>query len=646
MCGITGFYQAGAADRGDMTRTLDVMSNTLIHRGPDSAGIWIDGNAGIYLAHRRLSILDLSPSGNQPMHSPGGRYVITFNGEIYNFLELRARLAKDGYTFRGGSDTEVMLAAIEAWGLERAIKSFIGMFAFALWDRQEKQLILARDRLGEKPLYYGWQGATFLFGSELKALRRHPAWENTINRDAAGLYVRHNFIPAPWSIFKNIFKLLPGACLILDIQTRQHRFETFWSLAETFRSGLETPLKLPSEEIVSLLEDKLVEIIKRQMIADVPVGAFLSGGIDSSTVVALMQSQRSTPVKTFTIGFDEDEFNEAKFARAVAQHLGTDHTELYVSPRTVLEVIPEISRIYDEPFADSSQLPTYLISNLTRQQVTVSLSGDGGDELFCGYPRYFQAHNSWSRISRHPLFARRFLSAIILGLPQSVIDDLMYWPLKWFSERNPFHAGERLRRRTSSWSCESFQEYYRHLISYWPDTSVVTGSKGIDYVMNMPVTVDFAGDSYKQMQYFDAACYLPDDILTKVDRAAMAHSLETRIPFLDHEFIELAVRVPTRVNLMHRQGKWPLREILKRHVPAELIERPKQGFAVPLAQWLKNELRDWAGDLLSGDAIKQSGMFDERQVQKLWNDHISGTADYSFHLWSILVYQSWHHHWI
>ena len=645
MCGITGFYQAGAADGEAMVHALHAMAQSLTHRGPDSEGFWVDGNCGIYLGHRRLSIQDLSPLGNQPMLSRSGRYVIIFNGEIYNFLELRADLEKEEWRFKGGSDTEVMLAALEVWGLERALASFTGMFAFALWDREKHELVLARDRLGEKPLYYGWRGNAFLFGSELKALRRHPAWESTINRDAVGLHVRHNYIPAPWSVFEGIFKLLPGACLILDTHTRQHRVKHYWSLEEAFRKGIETPLNLPPAEIADLLEDKLRGIIRRQMIADVPVGAFLSGGIDSSTVVALMQSQRSSPVKTFTIGFNEDEYNEAKFAKAVARHLGTEHTDLYVSPQTVLDVVPEINRIYDEPFADSSQIPTFLISRLTRQHVTVSLSGDGGDELFCGYPRYFQTEKSWSSMNSYPLPARRFLASVIQAIPESAIDRLMYWPLKAFTSRNPNQAGERLRRRTAAWSCGNYQGYYRELVSYWTGNSVVVGGREIPYAMNKPVPDIFSGDRYKQMQYLDASCYLPDDILAKVDRAAMANSLETRIPFLDHEFVELAVRIPTSVNLQHRDGKWPLREILKRYVPAEMVERPKQGFAVPLAQWLRNELREWAGDLLSQQALSSTGMFDGRLVQSAWNNHINNLADNSFQLWGLIIFQSWNEYW-
>jgi asparagine synthase (glutamine-hydrolysing) len=645
MCGITGFYQAEAADKDVMSNILEAMSNTLVHRGPDSAGMWIDGDSGIYFAHRRLSIQDLSPLGNQPMLSQSGRFVIIFNGEIYNFLELRKKLEMEGCSFKGGSDTEVMLAAIEAWGLGRALANFTGMFAFVLWDRRVKQLILARDRLGEKPLYYGWQGNTFLFGSELKALRPHYSWNNIINRDAVGLLLRHNYIPAPWSIFEGIFKLLPGTFMTLDTSTRRYRTERFWSLAEIFSKGQEASLDLPADDIVSLLEYKLLGIIKRQMIADVPVGAFLSGGIDSSTVVALMQAQRATPVKTFTIGFNEDEFNEAKYAKAIAKHLGTEHTELYLTPKNVLDVIPKINMIYDEPFADSSQLPTFLISKLTREQVTVSLSGDGGDELFCGYPSYFKTHASWKWISRYPLSVRRTLAGAIRRLPTKVVNQLLYWPLRYFSNRSPHLAGMRLQRKSSTWQYNSLQEFYRQSISYWTDTAVVRGCRDIDYAMNSPAT-DFTGwDDYKLMQYLDAACYLPDDILTKVDRAAMANSLETRIPFLDHEFVELAAKIPTDVNLRHPLGKWPLREILKRYVPTELTERPKKGFAVPLAQWLRNELKEWAGDLLSQQALSNTGMFDGRLVQNTWNNHINNLADNSFHLWGLIIYQSWNECW-
>lgn len=617
-----------------------MMEAALTHRGPDDSGILWMPDAGLGVAHRRLSIQDLSPAGAQPMWSESGRFVITYNGEIYNFAVLSRELEGLGHEFRGHSDTEVMLAAFEAWGIEGALDRFAGMFAFAVWDRQANALWLARDRMGEKPLYYGWAGDTFLFASELKALRVHPAFRAEVNRDALPLLLRHNYIPAPHSIYRGVFKLPPAHVLRvpLDADARDVEPRRYWKLEAAFEPA---PSDLDAESAADELERRLGEVLEEQMVADVPLGAFLSGGIDSSTVVALMQQRASQPVRTFTIGFDEPGFNEAEHAAAVAAHLGTDHTEMYVTSRDARDVIPDLPRIYDEPFADSSQIPTHLVSRLTRQHVTVSLSGDGGDELFAGYDRYRTALGAWRRHRTEPGVRQR-LERLLLALP----DPLAASAARTVGgQRGLSDAGlhEKLNRERLLRRAPSLAAHYRQYIGYWSDpASLVPGAVEPDYALTAALPDSIARLSpLKQLQWMDLNSYLPDDILAKVDRAAMAVSLETRVPMLDHRFVAFALGLPDRLNRRDGVGKQVLRRVLNRHVPSALVDRPKQGFAVPVASWLRGELRDWAEHHLDESRLRSEGFWDATRVRRTWADHLARRGDYSFQLWGVLMFQAW-----
>ena len=641
MCGITGYHFASSRSREEHFHLLRSMSSTLVHRGPDSYGEWCDEKLGLGLAHRRLSIQDISASGNQPMESEGGRYTIVYNGEIYNFLELRKELEQLGHKFRGGSDTEVMLAVFEKWGVKPGLERFNGMFAFALWDKRAQRLYLARDRMGEKPLYYGLQGKVFYFSSELKALGKHPEWRPKVDRRAISLLLTHNYIPAPYSIYSGIQKLRPGTMLSYCPATGDMKTEVYWSLQEVLGRAIGTRLALSPDEIASELESRLLGSIQRQMIADVPVGAFLSGGIDSSTVVALMQSLGKSSVRTFTIGFDENNFNEAKFAEKVSKHLGTDHTELYVEPRQALEVIPSLADIYDEPFADSSQIPTFLVSRLAREEVVVSLSGDGGDELFGGYSHYYQTLAKWRALQKYPYLLRKLAAGSFSLLPAPLVNGLLPFFISRFSKRSSSDPAGRLAEITAGWAKNNLQALYLHHLSYWKNGVPVVEAEIPAYVLNDEgLQVDSASD-LQDLQFWDMLMYLPDDILTKVDRAAMAVSLETRIPLLDHEIVEFAMRVPSHVNAMHPHGKWPLRRILGKYVPEELFERPKQGFAIPVGQWLRGPLCDWADSLLQENKLEQQGFLNPEVVARTWEAHKLGTRDYSFRLWGILMFQAW-----
>lgn len=643
MCGLTGFL--------DLSRQRTVeelhdnvlrMTGTLSHRGPDDGGTWVDAGSGIGLGHRRLSIVDLSPEGHQPMHSAQGRYAIVFNGEIYNFMILRQRLESLGYGFRGHSDTEVMLAAIEQWGLEGAVRQFIGMFAFALWDRKEKVLHLVRDRLGIKPLYYGWMGRIFLFGSELKALRVHPGFDGRINKDALALYLRHNYIPAPYSIYRDVYKLLPGNILSIgDCNTPNS--VPYWSAREVARTGVTDPFGGTEADAIVQLDGLLREAVNLRMVADVPLGAFLSGGVDSSMVVALMQAQSRRPVDTFTIGFYEDGYNEAEDARAVARLLGTNHTELYVTPEEAMAVIPRLPTLYDEPFADSSQIPTFLVSELARRHVTVSLSGDGGDELFAGYNRYFWGRSIWQKIDWMPGSLKslaagglRILSPMAWESLFQKLGPLLPGSVK---QRNP---GDKLHKLADILVADSPEKMYLDLVSHWKDpASLVPDSYEPPTVLNDRTQWEDLPDFTQRMMYLDLITYLPDDILTKVDRASMGVSLEARVPLLDHRVVEFAWRLPMSMKIKNDQGKWLLRQVLYQYVPAELIERPKMGFGVPIDQWLRGPLRDWAGDLLDAGRLKKEGFFRPEPITKLWREHLSGERNWQYYIWDILMFQAW-----
>jgi asparagine synthase (glutamine-hydrolysing) len=586
------------------------------------------------------------------MSSGSGRYVIVFNGEIYNHLDLREELedTQRAPFWRGSSDTETLMAGFDAWGIQATIERAVGMFAFAVWDRQECQLTLARDRIGEKPLYYGWQGqgdeAAFVFGSELKGLREHPAFENNVDRGALTLQIRHGCVPAPYSIFEGIYKLEPGKMLTVSLERREPRIWAYWSGVEAAVNGAARGFAGTAEDAVEELEHLLSDAIRQQMLSDVPLGAFLSGGVDSSTIVALMQKQSSRPVKTFTIGFNESDFDEAKLAKAVSAHLGTEHTELYVTAREALDVIPRLPELYDEPFADSSQIPTFLVSQLARQHVTVSLSGDAGDELFCGYQRYRTAPDMWDKMTVLPASLRKLAASGIVGISPKRWNSMagLMEPILPSSLRG-VKVGDKLHKGAQLLSCQSRDEVYLHLMSQWNDpAALVIGGHQPPTLMtgNAPA---FTGlDDVQRMMALDMITYLPDDILTKVDRAAMGVSLETRVPFLDHRVVEFAWRLPQSMKVRDGQTKWALRQVLYRHVPRAMIERPKQGFGVPITHWLRGELRDWAEALLDESRLRREGFFDPEMVRAKWQQHLSGEQNWHRQLWNVLMFQQWLEH--
>lgn len=640
MCGITGVWNLSRDNSPDrLQEMVEKMAFQLRHRGPDDGGSWVDENAGIALGHRRLSILDLSSEGHQPMLSRGDRYVLTFNGEIYNFVTLRKELEGLGHHFRGRSDTEVMLASFCQWGIEAAVKRFIGMFAFALWDRQERLLYLCRDRMGEKPLYYGWMGQTFLFGSELKALKIHPDWQGKIDRNALALLLRHNYINAPRSIYQNIYKLPPGTLLCLKQPGERPEPIHYWSLQKVAEYGAENPFSGSKREAIAELDKLLREAIAQQMVADVPLGAFLSGGIDSSTIAALMQVQSSQPVQTFSIGFDEKEYNEAEYAKAIAQHLGTQHTELYVTPKDALAIVPQLPTLYDEPFSDSSQIPTFLVAQLARQQVTVSLSGDAGDELFGGYTRYFLGqHFSQGVLWNVPTGIKAALAGVLKGRSPQAWDRTLQ-PFR-LQQRN---LGAKLHRVAEVLNLESPEAIYRSFVSHWqqPEEIVIESIEPIT-ALNDPKYRANLPEFLERAMYLDALTYLPGDILVKVDRAAMGVSLETRIPFLDRRVIEFAWSLPLAWKAPEAgQGKWILRQILAQYVPVELFQRPKMGFGIPLERWLRGELRDWAENLLDEGRLQQEGYFHPQPIRQKWQEHLSGRYDWQYYLWDVLMFQAW-----
>lgn len=639
MCGIAGFFDRSASTSNRAMQELAwQMGNSLVHRGPDGSGIWVDDTSGIALAHRRLSIVDLSPLGHQPMPSAGGRFVVSYNGEIFNFRELRDELRALGCTFRGGSDTEVFLAGCETWGVEATTRRLIGMFAIALWDRQERILHLIRDRLGIKPLYWGLFDNLVIFGSELKALLCHPGWKPEVDRQALTSFMRHNYVPAPMSIYRGVSKLRQGH--ILSIAPGKEPKETpFWSLRDVADHGQRDRLEIGDKEATDRLETLLMDAVGRRMIADVPLGAFLSGGVDSSAVVALMQAQSDKPVKTFSIGFHEQGFDEAEHAKEVARHLGTDHTELYVNPSHALDIIPKLPEWYDEPFADSSQIPTFLVSQMTRKHVTVALSGDGGDELFAGYNRYTLALSLWRRISMLPAPLRHLAATLIRRLPPSRWDSLFS-----LLPRNtyPPQPGDKLWKLAAVLE-KNGDDIYRQLISHWDmPEGVVLGGHEPPGLFGDESLQSLVPDFMERMQFLDTATYMADDILAKVDRASMAVALEARVPLIDHRVVEFSWQLPSRFKIRNGQTKWLLRQVLYRHVPPALIERPKMGFGVPIDRWLRGPLRDWAENLLSADKLQRDGLFAVAPVRQKWQEHLSGQRNWQYLLWDVLMAQSWH----
>lgn len=640
MCGLTGGWSTKSFEA--LRDALPRMTDALAHRGPDDRGVWFDPEAGIALGHRRLSIVDLSEAGHQPMLSASGRFVIAYNGEIYNHLALRKELEAAGAApvWRGHSDTETLLACVEAWGLPGALQRCIGMFALALWDRQQRSLVLARDRAGEKPLYYGWRGEVFLFGSELKALRAHPAFESGVDRDALVLFLRHNYIPSPHSIHQGIRKLPPGTLVRIRPDDRNPDPEAYWSLAGVAERGTRDPYGGTDEEAIDELERLLGRAVSGQRVADVPLGALLSGGIDSSLITALMQSQSSDPVRTFTIGFDEKLHDEAEHARAVAKHLGTMHTELRLGPEDALALIPKLPSMYDEPFADSSQLPTHLVMMLARRHVTVALSGDAGDEFFGGYQRYRMAPAMWKRVGWLPAPFLRSLAAAGGALPPSVINKLL-GPLT--RPLGVTHPGDKLDKMVQRLrGVESLDDLYASLLTEWPDADgLVINGRAPRNLVGDPGAWPNLANPVARMMAVDAMTYLPDDILVKVDRAAMAIGLETRAPFLDRDVMEFSWRLPMDMKLRQGSGKWILRELLYRHVPRALVDRPKMGFAIPLNQWLRGPLREWAGDLLGESRLRREGYFRPERILKAWSAHQKGDANLGYRLWSVLMFQAW-----
>jgi asparagine synthase (glutamine-hydrolysing) len=644
MCGIAGYLGASAAfDWSAGPEVLRRMGQAIAHRGPDHADVWVDADAQVGLVHRRLSIVELSEAGNQPMSSAGGRFVMVFNGEIYNHLELRDRLGEAAPSWRGHADTETLLAGFEAWGVDETITRSVGMFALAVWDREQRELTLTRDRLGEKPLYYGWQGGTLLFGSELKALRAHPAFTAPVNRDALCLLLRHNAISAPHSIFQGIAKLVPGSLLTLSLAARDAEPRRYWDLRDVVADGLQNPFGGTPADAVDRLDTLLRDAVRGQMMSDVPLGAFLSGGVDSSTIVALMQAQSSRPVRTFTIGVPDQNYQEAEHARAVAKHLGTDHTELEVTPQQALDVIPRLPALYDEPFADSSQIPTFLVAQMARRHVTVSLSGDGGDEVFSGYNRYVLANTLWRRFSKLPRAGRAGLGSALTAVSPPAWDRL----LRPLQSRLPTgigqaNVGEKLHKGADVMGARSGEDLYRMLVSHWQDpASVVIGAVEPGTVLTTPALQPRTDGFIHRMMALDTLAFLPDDILVKVDRAAMAVSLETRVPLLDHRVVAFAWSLPLDYKLRGGVGKWPLRQVLYRYVPRELIERPKMGFSVPIDTWLRGPLRDWAEDLLEPGRLAQEGYFNPAPIRRKWDEHLSGRRNWQYALWDVLMFQLW-----
>jgi asparagine synthase (glutamine-hydrolysing) len=636
MCGITGFLDRSRQNSNEtLSQQVEAMMNSIQHRGPDDSGLWTDPKQGVALGFRRLAILDLSPTGHQPMFSSGERYAIIFNGEIYNFAELRAELSTAGHAFRGTSDTEIMLAGILEWGLENAVSRLNGMYAIALWDRHEEKLHLIRDRLGVKPLYYGWCGNVFLFGSELKTLRSHPAFNAQIDRDALTLYFRHDYIPAPNSIYQGIKKLLPGTILTFDARSHGNdvKLTNYWSINDAIERGMQNRFAGTDQDAVSALDRLLRDSVRDRMIADVPLGAFLSGGIDSSTIVALMQAQSREPVKTFTIGFEEASYNESGYARVVAQHLGTDHTELYVTSQEAMNVVPCLPELFDEPFGDSSQIPTFLVSKLARRHVTVSLSGDGGDELFGGYSRYLRSQRIWNSIRWIPQWVRTPASKLSGKLSDQP------WQNVFSSNR----MSTRLYYLSEVLGAETPDSLYGRLISHWekPEQLVRDGHEAkslFDLTESWPRLDEFS----QRMMLLDFSTYLPDDILVKLDRASMGASLEGRVPFLDdHRVIEFAWSLPLDMKIRRGQGKWILRQVLDRYVPRQLVERPKMGFGVPVDMWLRGPMRDWAESLLDEKRIEAEGFLNPEPIRRKWQEHVQQHKDWQFHLWSVLMFQAW-----
>lgn len=644
MCGIAGFIDHRASTAAvDLRAQVRRMAEAIRYRGPDSEGYWEDPRAGIAIGHRRLAIIDLSEAGNQPMHSSSGRFVIAFNGEVYNFQEIRKELLScdPNVRFRGHSDTEVMLASFERWGVRDSLSRFNGMFAFAVWDGALGRLYLARDRMGEKPLYYCAIGSTFLFGSELKALRAHPEFRPLVSRHALTQYFAVNCVPGAASIYEGVFKLPPGSMLTVG-RGMAPAIEPYWNLAGAARWARAQPFAGSDQDGIDQLDILLRDAVRLRMLADVPLGVFLSGGIDSSTVAALMQVQSLRPVRTFSIGFGESDFDESGDARRVARILGTEHTQLVATPAEAREVIPLLPTMYDEPFGDSSQIPTHLVAKMTRQHVTVALSGDGGDELFGGYNRHLWVSRLWRRVGKSPELLRRILSAVISSLSPDTWDRILsaldaVLP-RSLTQRN---RGEKVHKLAAILASKNAFTMYSQLTGHCPNPETVVVGENTFHDVGQRASWLETLDISEQMMFLDAANYLPDDILVKVDRAAMSVGLEGRIPFLDHRIVEFAFRLPLSMKIRDGRGKWILRRVLDRYISAEVFDRPKMGFAVPLSIWLRGPLRDWAEALLSRDRLQREGFLDASLVRERWDKVLKGVGNWQFHIWDVLMFQAW-----
>ena len=646
MCGLAGFF--GTRNRGpdEMRGTASRMADAIVHRGPDDSGVWVDSSAGIALGFRRLAIVDLSAHGHQPMRSASGRFIIIFNGEVYNHRSLRRELESSGCSFRGHSDTEVILAAFEQWGIESAVRRFIGMFAIAVWDVSRRELSLIRDRLGIKPLFvYHWDGL-LSFGSELKALLAGPEFDRTLDTSALTSYLRYLYVPAPQSIFRHVIKLPPGHILTISDPTAPlPASQPFWSVETAATEGQGAQFSGGEKDAIAELETVLTDAVCLRMQADVPLGALLSGGIDSSTVVALMQASADRPVKTFTIGFDQQEFNEAAHARAVANHLGTDHTELHLTGADALAVVPRLAEMFDEPLADPSQLPTFLVCELARREVTVALTGDGGDELFGGYNRYIQGERLIAGFQRWPGLLRRFSASGLTSVS----------PRTWNRMRDTLRPvfpvagstrllGEKIHKLGDLLRAESTQGMYRSLLSAWQDPEELVVGDGAAGNPDSTLDSDSQLGLMERMMLADQTSYLPDDLLAKVDRASMAVSLEARVPILDHRVVELSWRLPRKFKVRDGRGKWILREILYKHVPRVLVDREKMGFSIPLAQWLHGPLRNWAGDLLL--CGKTEGLLRSEVVRREWDRFLAGDSTNAAGIWAVVVFRAWQDRWL
>lgn len=643
MCGLTGFFDTGSLrSRDERSRILAAMTESMAHRGPDAQGLWCSDDGVVGLGHRRLSIIDLSAAGAQPMASADGRFTVVYNGEGYNAEEMKRDLEAKGHRFRGHSDTEVLCEGFSAWGVEGCVRRFNGMFAIAVWDGVERRLWLARDRLGIKPLHWAKFGNLVLFGSELKSLRAYPGWQPEVDRDAVAAFLRHNYVPAPYTVYRGVRKLEPGHLLTVG-ENGDIRDVPYWNAHEVAMAGMAARVDIGETEAIDELESLLADAVHRQMVSDVPLGAFLSGGIDSSTVAALMRTKAGATVRTFSIGFDESGYDESAHAAAVAKHLGTDHTELTLRPDEALALVPGLAEYYDEPFADSSQLPTLLLSRLTRQHVTVALSGDGGDELFAGYNRYFWSRRLDKGIGWIPPALRRMGGRALTTLSPSAWDGIAALVP---SRLRPPQVGDKVHKLAEVLALDE-TALYRRLISHWRDPeSLVAGSREPrGPVWDLSLLGDFP-QAIDRMQYLDTVTYLPDDILTKVDRASMAVSLEARVPLLDHRVVEFAWKLPLSLKVRDGGGKWILKQVLFRHVPRELVERPKMGFGVPIVDWLRGPLREWAEDLLDERGLAAGGLVDPAPVRALWAEHLSGRRNWQYLLWDVLMLEEWRRRWL